>query len=474
MTDSTSINASPTKAFFVRMLTRDIALRDAILDLLDNCIDGVVRSTHPKAEDKTPYKGYSADITATPEEFVIEDNCGGISLDIATRVAFRLGRPAEEPAEKLGTVGVYGIGMKRAIFKLGKDAVVTSEHNGTRFRVHIQEDWLSNDKVWNLPLVQQSVTGKKGTRVEVRDLYPEVKREFTTGQSTFVTDELPGAIRELFAIIMGKGFRIRLNGRELTPVEFKLLVTQGSEKSAINPYIFRGRFGSVHAEIVVGFYRKPLSESELEEESEAPRADLSQAGWSVICNDRLILRGDKSAVTGWGTGNVPRFHNQFSSIAGVVNLKSTEPELLPLNTTKRGIETSSDVYFRLLDYMRDGMKQFTDYTNKWKARSDDARKHFGNTNSVNAAEIASAFRPAAFEVVNPRKLAAENAEAKVFRPELPRPASEKDDRRKIVFTRPSADVAFLAQAMLDDDTASPGQVGEACFDEQLKKHRKSR
>ena len=36
------IKAGPTKAFFVKMLTRDIELADAILDLLDNCVDGVV------------------------------------------------------------------------------------------------------------------------------------------------------------------------------------------------------------------------------------------------------------------------------------------------------------------------------------------------------------------------------------------------------------------------------------------------
>ena len=34
---------SPTKQFFVDMLTRDIDIKDAILDLLDNCLDGVVR-----------------------------------------------------------------------------------------------------------------------------------------------------------------------------------------------------------------------------------------------------------------------------------------------------------------------------------------------------------------------------------------------------------------------------------------------
>ena len=44
MSDAIHISASPTKTFFVRMLTRDIDLRYAILDLLDNCVDGIVHT----------------------------------------------------------------------------------------------------------------------------------------------------------------------------------------------------------------------------------------------------------------------------------------------------------------------------------------------------------------------------------------------------------------------------------------------
>jgi hypothetical protein len=35
--------ANPTKAFFVRMITRDISLEDCILDLIDNSVDGAWR-----------------------------------------------------------------------------------------------------------------------------------------------------------------------------------------------------------------------------------------------------------------------------------------------------------------------------------------------------------------------------------------------------------------------------------------------
>lgn len=39
----TAIEAYPAKRFFVDMLTRDIELLDAVLDLIDNSLDGAMR-----------------------------------------------------------------------------------------------------------------------------------------------------------------------------------------------------------------------------------------------------------------------------------------------------------------------------------------------------------------------------------------------------------------------------------------------
>ena len=46
------VEAKPVKSFFVEMLTRDIDLVDAILDLLDNCVDGILRL---RSRLKTPF-----------------------------------------------------------------------------------------------------------------------------------------------------------------------------------------------------------------------------------------------------------------------------------------------------------------------------------------------------------------------------------------------------------------------------------
>ena len=91
-----SAKGSPTKEFFVEMLTRDIELNDAILDLLDNCLDGVVRSCASKDKLRTAdfYASYCANITISPTEFSITDNCGGIPRDTAENYAFRMGGTA--------------------------------------------------------------------------------------------------------------------------------------------------------------------------------------------------------------------------------------------------------------------------------------------------------------------------------------------------------------------------------------------
>ena len=108
------VDATPVKSFFVEMLTRDIDLVDAILDLLDNCVDGILRQRKDSSGEK-PYEGSNAKITFDENSFSISDNCGGIPWDMH-EYAFRMGKDPKNREGNLPTVGVYGIGMKRAIF----------------------------------------------------------------------------------------------------------------------------------------------------------------------------------------------------------------------------------------------------------------------------------------------------------------------------------------------------------------------
>ena len=154
------------------MLTRDIALIDSIMDLIDNCIDGVHRQLKKEKskKDQYIYKGYHAEITLNEKEFTLKDNCGGIPLEVAKHYAFRMGRSEEyHDDDNLETLGMYGIGMKRAIFKIGLKADVTTWHEKNIYKVTIPENWTSEPES-----VEDALSVDHNTRLLARTLLPEI------------------------------------------------------------------------------------------------------------------------------------------------------------------------------------------------------------------------------------------------------------------------------------------------------------
>ena len=127
------IEGNPTKKFFIEMITRVLSIEDAIIDLLDNSIDGANRI------NPNDYSNLNVSLTVNKDHFEIKDNCGGFSIDTAKKYAFRFGRPEEAPKEN-GTVGRFGIGMKRSLFKIGKKFTVESKHQQDSFKVEVDVD----------------------------------------------------------------------------------------------------------------------------------------------------------------------------------------------------------------------------------------------------------------------------------------------------------------------------------------------
>jgi hypothetical protein len=77
-----TVDARPTKNFFVEMLVRDVDLLDAVVDLVDNSVDGARRLRGREGD----YRGLHVAIAFDGESFRITDNCGGMSLASPSRV----------------------------------------------------------------------------------------------------------------------------------------------------------------------------------------------------------------------------------------------------------------------------------------------------------------------------------------------------------------------------------------------------
>jgi len=460
--------ATPTKQFFVSMLTRDIELKDAVLDLLDNCVDGVVRSISKNLQetDTHPYKGYWAKITFSGFSFLIEDNCGGISREMA-EYAFRMGRPSNAKYQNLRTVGVYGIGMKRAIFKMGRGATVTTKHKREAYKVTISSEWLGSDDEWKLPLKEErSPLDHSGTRIEITNLHPAVRRQFES--DIYVTDFIE-EVATHYAVIIEKGFAVYINKKQVKPKPstLRLDVDYASKDEALAPYIYFGIRDGVQFRLAVGIFDEMPPEDADEEESSEQRRSREDSGWTVVCNDRVVLYKDKTRLTGWGEANVPSFHPQFISISGVVEFTSDDPSKLPVTTTKRGVNSNSDLYLEVKNYMREGTKLFTNYTNRWK---NDRKGEKRLVSSASVKEVRKLFNSF------PRKqLERTRTPGDVrFIPALPLPEDARSHRthRWIRFSRPIREIAILSEYLFGNVEAEPSDVGDECFKRVLKDARK--
>lgn len=455
-----TVNASPVKSFFVTMFTRDIRLEEAILDLLDNCVDGILRSKKEKKGEK-PYQGYWAVIEFNKDSFSISDNCGGIPWKFHD-YAFRMGRSKERPNDTPGTVGQYGIGMKRAIFKMGRQCLISTETSERTYEVEITPSWIESEQ-WVLPVREAKRTSEEnGTTIVVGTLYPGIAARFGEDAQEF-RSTLTSMIATHYAFIIEKGFEVRVNGIVVSAKPTKLVFNMDQNGAgSIRPYIFRGSSDGVEVFLAVGFTRPIPTEAELADEHEEKKYSSLEAGWTVVCNDRAVLYCDRTELTGWGEAGVARYHTQFIAISGIVEFRSADATKLPTTTTKRGIEASSPLFLQVKNKMREGMKLFIDYTNLWRGRLPEAKQHIEGKATIPFYQVKREAESLDFQ--RTRK-SLPNGEQ--YKPSLPAPKEIGPKKRRISYLKEVGEVEAVAGHLfpeIDLEEISASDVGERCFD----------
>ncbi len=455
------VEASPVKSFFVHMLTRDIRLEEAILDLLDNCVDGILR-TKKRRDGKKPYAGFQAEIEFNRDLFTISDNCGGIPWSLHD-YAFRMGRASNRPADKPGMVGVYGIGMKRAIFKMGKDCLIWTKNGEHEYDVHITPQWIGDEQEWKIPVkASQRSMEEDGTTIVVGTLHPGIADRFSQDAKAFQV-EMERMVATHYAFIIDKGFEVRINRSLVNARPTRLIFSErpgGKKAPTIQPFIFRTRTDDgVDVFLAVGFTRPIPSQEEIVNEQEEMRYSSIDAGWTVVCNDRAVLYCDRSELTGWGEAGVPRYHTQFIAVSGMVEFKADDPSKLPTTTTKRGIDASSRLYLQIKNKMREGMLIFTDYTNRWKGRAEESKKHIEAGKPLSLEEIKAKAKALPLSAT---KRSFPHGEQ--YKPALPLPTRLEARKRRISFVKDVDEVKTVAEYLFQDEATDSSLVGERCFD----------
>lgn len=402
--------AAPTKDFFLYMLTKDIALSDCILDLLDNAVDGarrhsaqandggqaqsnrsqerVVSAADSSTQDTNSgqYAPYTVDITLDADRFKIRDNCGGMSVAQARDYAFRFGRHRDANAGPAGSIGLYGIGMKRAIFKMGMSIRVASSTADEAFEVPIDvAAWASTPEEdpdeWTFPLEVEAPATAAGTTVEVRDLYAQVAEEFADAK---FREDLERTIARDYSFYLQQGLTVRVGDDAVAPYAYAF--GEGVEFEAVN---FSYEDGGVRVVITAGMAAAPPEDDSAEAMEDAKDANVAYYGWFVACNDRIVLAGDKSARTVWGDEGFTYWHPQYNGFMGLVSFHADDPNSLPWTTTKRDVDVASPLYRRAVVKMKEVTRAYVAYTNRRKGDLETARQMEKDTTPTLIGKVAA-------------------------------------------------------------------------------------
>ncbi|MDD4898379.1 MAG: ATP-binding protein [Methanocellales archaeon] len=325
------IDAAPTKRLFIDILTRDISVKACILDLIDNSVDAYIRN---ELTDRREIR-----LIICKDKFTIFDNCGGIEYNFLKDKVFRFGADLFETDSP--TLGIYGIGLKRAILKIGKKILMETDDGNSFCKIDFDvNEWQKSDD-WKIPFEyfensKLSPDEKPYTKIVVKDLHDNIKKKFDL--DSFITD-IKETIHITYTIFISNNIDFYVN--DDNRIEPYILEARYDER--YSPVKSRDSIEGVDFEIVC--FIDPI-------EGRAKR-ELGKRGWNIFCNKRLILVEDTTETTGW-TGSredLPKYHSIYNEFRGAVFIESKDPSKLPLNTSKTGLDTETSVYNYILNKM---------------------------------------------------------------------------------------------------------------------------
>ncbi len=331
---SIKADASAEKRLFISLLTRDIPLIAAFLDLIDNSINSAIEPFSSSLKTAADYLAVLDDDTICPRipinltvdklSITIEDKAGGISAQTAAEHVFKFGRGDGERHQD-DRLSVYGIGLKRAIFKMGNKIMMTSNHIDGGFLLDLTVTEWEKDKSqpWSFDItpLPPCQLGESGTTIVITDLYEEVTRRIDDG--VFMS-QLEAAISRTYAYYLGKFATVTVNGKEVDGVSIEIGENHASETHT---------FSDVTCAIAAGLGTP-----------EGGQFRDKSSGWFVFCNGRAVISADKGPLTGWAGGGLPIFQPKHRPFLGTVFFVAENAEKLPWTTTKSAINEDSEIW----------------------------------------------------------------------------------------------------------------------------------
>ncbi len=326
--------ATPSKRIFHSIIA-DYDLNRSICELVDNGLDVWVRGKKSKS--------ITIDIALDliQQTITVQDDAGGVPKS-DLRYIVGPGETGTEPTDE--TIGIFGVGTKRAVVALAQDVKITTRHHGEKtHQIDFDDKWLE-DPTWELPVYEVDSVNEGKTIVELQKL----RTPITENGLTHLKDHLSTTYARF---LINKSISIKLNGEPLSPRFFE----DWSFPPRYSPRRYQGTLKSEHGTVRIEAVAGLINES-------SPAA--GEYGVYFYCNERLIARAAKSYDVGFTKGLAGLPHPKVSLTRVLVYLNGDSRDM-PWNSSKSDISTRHPVFLALHDWLVQVVKDYAALSRIW-------------------------------------------------------------------------------------------------------------
>lgn len=329
------LNAVPSKRLFLSIIA-DYDLNKSVCELIDNAFDMWTRSGRAAA--------VAIDVRLDRDEnrIVVQDNAGGVAKDELT---FIVG-PGQSGSDATDdTIGIFGVGTKRAVVALAKEIrIVTRVPKADTFQVEFDEGWLAEED-WHLPLFQVTDVLPGTTSVELSRLRVSIDES----AEALLRNHLSATYAKFLTMA---NVSLSLNGVEIVPRFFD----QWSYPPKFGPRRYSGSMRTaqgreVELEVLAGL-------------SNTSSPTSGEYGVYFYCNDRLVAPAMKSLDVGFAKGMAGLPHPKVSLTKVIVSIKG-DAEAMPWNSSKSDISTNHPTFLALHSWLVNVVSDYARMSRIW-------------------------------------------------------------------------------------------------------------
>nr|WP_315255844.1 ATP-binding protein [uncultured Duganella sp.] len=362
-------------SYLENVLTKDITALESIFELIDNAVDAArdrLLALPDLERDKyglpSRYDGYKVDIRLRANSLVFADNCAGIPKAVLMDRAFVIGAMSNHAYG----IGRFGIGLKRALFRLGTQYRLYTDTGEFRAVMSFRDVHLKGSDL-ELFALQRASLGAPMTVIRISQLRDRVRHEF---DAEAWRAALPMVLSKRYGRYVAKGLKISVNKMEIAPFgpgfrSYKDV--KPTSESTIGP-------NDVSIFIDTGMHERYRIKDEKDYSKTEVGSLTDEFGWYFVCNDRIVEIATHTPNLGWKT----RWHQEYYGFVGWAYFVAEDPEHLPWDTKKTTIDPHSPAFRAIADRLQVFAEDYKSKNKQAKSGTSEGTKNSGTSSTNNA------------------------------------------------------------------------------------------